>query len=76
MLGNASIRIIDIVHRVPEECPAEVEDLLTRCLNPEPTVRPSCRDIVEVLDRLEKQPAPSENSSNTPPPPSTSGSVY
>jgi len=62
--------------RVPEECPAEVEQLLTRCLNPDPHVRPSCKDVVAVLERHENEPAPAVNSSNTPAPPSTTSSVY
>ena len=66
----------DAWHRVPEECPVEVEELLTRCLNPDPEVRPSCKEAVAILEKMENQPAPAVNSSNTPAPPSTTASIY
>ena len=44
--------------RVPDECPAEVEQLLSRCLMADPAVRPNCREIVEVLTQLEDTSAP------------------
>ena len=50
---------------VPEECPAEVEKLLSRCLMADPAVRPNCREIVEVLTKLEDVPAPGRQPSGT-----------
>ena len=44
--------------RVPEECPKEVEQLLTRCLMADPAVRPDCKEVVRVLAALEKMPPP------------------
>lgn len=40
--------------RVPEECPREVDLLITQCLSGAPEQRPSCKEIVEVLSRLEE----------------------
>lgn len=33
-------------------CPAEVAQLINRCLEPDPAKRPSAQDIVRELDRL------------------------
>ena len=35
--------------RVPEECPTTVEALVQRCLEYDPSARPTAREVVEVL---------------------------
>ncbi len=35
--------------RVPEECPADVEAMIARCLDNEPENRPSARELVEFM---------------------------
>ena len=35
--------------RVPEECPTTVEALVQRCLEYDPSARPTARELVEVL---------------------------
>lgn len=37
--------------RVPEECPAEVDELIQCCLSEKPGDRPSCREIIEKLSQ-------------------------
>ena len=36
-------------HRVPDECPAAIAELITACLDHKPGQRPSCKEIVGVL---------------------------
>ena len=43
---------------VPEECPPEVDQLIQQCLSVEPTNRPSCKEIVEILARVESAQPP------------------
>lgn len=35
--------------RVPEECPADVEAIIARCLDSDPDKRPSARELVEFM---------------------------
>jgi len=35
--------------RVPEECPQAVADLVAQCMDAEPTVRPSAKEVVSLL---------------------------
>ena len=41
--------------RVPEECPADVEAIITRCLDSVPEKRPSARELVEFMVQLPQQ---------------------
>ena len=41
-----------LVCRVPEECPAEVEDLIDRCTAAEPADRPSAVELVKLITCL------------------------
>lgn len=36
-------------YRVPEECPAEVQELVVRCMAADPSTRPSAKQIHEAL---------------------------
>ena len=38
-----------VLRRVPEECPQAIADLVAQCMEPEPAVRPSARDLVALL---------------------------
>lgn len=57
---------------VPEECPAEVRDLILECLETRPSRRPAARDIVQRLDALRDAPAPLGALAGTPPAPGAS----
>eukprot|EP00884_Botryococcus_braunii_P016058 jgi/Botrbrau1/3135/Bobra.0070s0107.2 len=48
--------------RVPEECPAEVEAFINRCLDPDPSKRPSAKDLVDFLVELDPGNAPEKAS--------------
>ncbi|KAK9818084.1 hypothetical protein WJX72_006882 [[Myrmecia] bisecta] len=37
--------------RVPEECPADIANLMQACLNPDSTMRPSAKEIIECISR-------------------------
>lgn len=39
--------------RVPEECPQEVTALMAACLQEDPAARPTARQLVELLTRLQ-----------------------
>ncbi len=41
--------------RVPEECPADVENIIARCLDSDPDKRPSARELVEFMVQLPQQ---------------------
>ena len=43
---------IALCFRVPEECPREVADVITSCLDENPTNRPTARQIVDRLGGL------------------------
>ncbi|KAL4437440.1 hypothetical protein ABPG75_004579 [Micractinium tetrahymenae] len=58
--------------RVPEECPAEVRDLILECLETRPSRRPSARDIVQRLAALPDAPTPPGTLAGTPTPPGAS----
>lgn len=45
-------------HRVPEECPAEVRQLMLECLETRPSRRPTALQIVERLKQAPAQPPP------------------
>ncbi len=38
--------------RVPEECPADVEAMIARCLDNDPDARPSARELVDFMVEL------------------------
>ncbi len=38
-----------MLHRVPQECPQAVADLVAQGMDPEPAKRPSARDVVALL---------------------------
>jgi len=40
---------------VPEECPADVEAMIARCLDSNPDKRPSARELVEFMVQLPQQ---------------------
>lgn len=68
--------------RVPEDCPEEVRDIIRRCLDPDPNVRPTAAELVQLLTLA---PAPAPPGGTTPVrryshavsarPPMTSGTV-
>lgn len=35
--------------RVPEECPQEIKELITRCLSTDPSLRPDSKEIYTIL---------------------------
>jgi serine/threonine protein kinase len=38
--------------QVPEECPQEVDDLINRCIQPNPAERPTARELVQLLEGI------------------------
>ncbi|KAK9902754.1 hypothetical protein WJX75_004977 [Coccomyxa subellipsoidea] len=51
--------------RVPEECPADVEAMIARCLDNDPDARPSARELVDFMVELPHALSREEGSSNT-----------
>lgn len=39
--------------QAPAECPQEIGDLIERCLSMEPHLRPSARDVFDVLSKVQ-----------------------
>ena len=39
--------------QVPAECPQEIGDLVDRCLSMEPHLRPSARDVFDVISKVQ-----------------------
>lgn len=39
--------------QAPAECPQEIGDLIERCLSMEPHLRPSARDVFDVISRVQ-----------------------
>ena len=46
------ISLPDYVLQVPAECPQEIADLVEACLSMEPQVRPSARDVFDVISKV------------------------
>ena len=44
--------LLDYVLQVPAECPQEIADLVEACLSMEPQVRPSARDVFDVISKV------------------------
>ena len=44
-----------LICRSPEECPADVEAIIARCLDNDPDERPSARELVEFMVHLPQQ---------------------
>ena len=44
-----------LICRSPEECPADVEAIIARCLDNDPDKRPSARELVEFMVHLPQQ---------------------
>ena len=55
--------------RVPEECPAEVEQLIADCLTEDVERRPSMREVVERLVALDQSSRPIAVTASIPPQP-------
>ncbi|KAL4447629.1 hypothetical protein ABPG75_004848 [Micractinium tetrahymenae] len=41
--------------RIPEECPPELDAIISRCLAADPAARPSAKELVQLLERLPKR---------------------
>lgn len=37
--------------RVPQECPAAIADLITQCMDPDPSGRPSAKEVAALLSQ-------------------------
>lgn len=52
--------------RVPEECPADVEAMIARCLDNDPDNRPSAREMVDFMVELPATLSREDSSGATP----------
>ena len=41
--------------RVPQQCPREIAELIDWCLKSEPCNRPTCEQILDILQRVEDE---------------------
>ena len=37
--------------RVPQECPAEIDDLINRCMHADPLERPTAKEVCDIIIR-------------------------